>query len=166
MTITETYQFFSSPNDRFTDSQALNSKLSFDDADLLGAFALHPSVSLTHELDGKQAIDTSVAANAGFVAKHGNYWEAAVAPSYSAGPVTVTLPLVMGFGSQSYYQKNGYAFTSAGLNVAYTLPVSKSYGTWTANVGATYYTIDNKVVSNGANANRDVVAQGGLGVAF
>jgi len=164
VTITETYQFFSSPNDRFTDSQALNSKLSFDDADLLGAFALHPSVSLTHELDGKQAIDTSVAANAGFVAKHGNYWEAAVAPSYSAGPVTVTLPLVIGFGSQSYYQKNGYAFTSAGLNVAYTLPVSKSYGTWTANAGATYYTMDVHVVGN--NANRDVVAQGGLGVAF
>jgi len=164
VTITETYQFFSSPNSQFTDSQALNSKLSFDDADLLGAFALHPSVSLTHELDGKQAIDTSVAANAGFVAKHGNYWEASVAPSYSAGPVTLTLPLVMGFGSQSYYQKNGYAFTSAGLNVAYTLPVSKSYGTWTANAGATYYTLDSKVV--GTSANRDVVAQGGLGVAF
>jgi hypothetical protein len=166
VTITETYQFFSSPNSQFTDSQALNSKLSFDDADLLGAFALHPSVSLTHELDGKQAIDTSVAANARFVAKHGNYWEAAVAPSYSAGPVTVTLPVVMAFGTESYYQKNGYAFTSVGLNVAYTLPVSKSYGTWTANAGATYYTLDSKVVGNGTSANRDVVAQGGLGVAF
>ena len=86
VTITETYQFFSSPNDQFDDSQALNSKLSFDDADLLGAFALHPSVSLTHELDGKQANSTS--------SRHGNYWEAAVAPSYSSGPVTVTLPLV------------------------------------------------------------------------
>jgi len=158
VTITETYQFFSSPNNQFPDSQGLSSKLSFDDADLLGAFALHPSVSLTHELDGKQAN--------GNTSKHGNYWEASVAPSYSAGPVTVTLPLVMGFGSQSYYQKNGYAFTSAGLNVAYTLPVSKSYGTWTANAGATYYTLDSKVVGNGTTANRDVVAQGGLGVAF
>jgi len=156
VTITETYQFFSSPNNQFDDSQALNSKLSFDDADLLGAFALHPSVSLTHEVDGKQAI--------GNASKHGNYWEAAVAPSYSAGPVTVTLPLVMAFGSQSYFLKNGYAFTSVGVNLAYTLPVSKSYGTWTANAGATYYTLDNKVVGN--NANRDVVAQGGLGVAF
>jgi len=155
VTITETYQFFSSPNDQFDDSQALNSKLSFDDADLLGAFALHPSVSLTHEVDGKQV---------GTKSKHGNYWEAAVAPSYSAGPVTLTLPLVMAFGAQSYYDKNGYAFTSAGLNVAYTLPVSKSYGTWTANAGATYYTLDSKVV--GTSANRDVVAQGGLGVAF
>lgn len=165
VTITETYQFFSSPNDRFVDSQALNSKLSFDDADLLGAFALHPSVSLTHELDGKQVIDGALPGNAGFAAKHGNYWEAAVAPSYSAGPVTLTLPLVLGFGSQNYYQRNGYGFFSAGLNVAYTLPISKSYGTWTANAGATYYTIDNNVVGNN-NANRDVVAQGGLGVAF
>jgi len=159
VTITETYQFFSSPNNQFDDSQALNSKLSFDDADLLGAFALHPSVSLTHEIQGKQANSTSP--------KHGNYWEASVAPSYSAGPVTVTVPLVMGFGTQSYYLKNGYAFTSVGVNLAYTLPVSKSYGTWTANAGATYYTLDNNVVSNGRNnANRDVVAQGGLGVAF
>jgi hypothetical protein len=70
----------------------------------------------------------------------------------------------MAFGTQSYYLKNGYAFTSVGVNLAYTLPVSKSYGTWTANAGATYYTLDNKVVGN--NANRDVVAQGGLGVAF
>ena len=167
VTITETYQFFSSPNDRFLDSQALNSKLSFDDADLLGAFALHPSVSLTHEIDGKQAIDGRDAANAGPASKHGNYWEAAVAPSYSAGPVTLTLPLVIGIGSQYYYKGNGYGFFSAGLNVAYTLPISKSYGTWTANAGATYYTLDNKVVGNGHNnANRDVVAQGGLGVAF
>jgi hypothetical protein len=72
----------------------------------------------------------------------------------------------MAFGTESYYQKNGYAFTSVGLNVAYTLPVSKSYGTWTANAGATYYTLDSKVVGNGTSANRDVVAQGGLGVAF
>jgi len=159
VTLTETYQFFSSPNNQFADSQALNSKLSFDDSDLLGALALHPSVSMTHELDGKQANSTA--------SKHGNYWEGAVAPSYSAGPVTLTLPLVVGVGSDGYYQKNGYGFFSAGLNVAYTLPISKSYGTWTANAGATYYTLDNKVVGNGNNnANRDVVAQGGLGVTF
>jgi len=156
VTITETYQFYSSPNDQFGDSQALNSKISFDDADLLGAFALHPSVSLTHEIDGKQANPAAT--------RHGNFWEGALAPSYSAGPVTVTLPLVVGIGSQNYFKGNGYGFFSAGLNVAYTLPVSKSYGTWTANAGATYYTLDNSVVGN--NANRDVVAQGGLGLAF
>jgi len=154
VTITESYLYYSSPNNQFADFQGLNSKVSFDDSDLLGAFALHPSVTLLHEVDGK----------AGTGSRHGNYWEGAVAPSYSAGPVTVTAPLTIGFGSSKFYAKDGYGYFSAGLNAAYALPVSKTYGTWTANLGGTVYTLDKDVV--GGAASSDVVGQVGLGVAF
>ncbi len=154
VTITESYLYYSSPSNQFIDFQGLNSKLSFDDSDLLGAFALHPSVTMLHEVDGK----------AGNGSRHGNYWEGAVAPSYTAGPVTITAPLTVGFGSSKFYAKDGYGYFSAGLNLAYALPVSKTYGTWTANIGGTAYTLDNKVV--GGDAASDVVGQVGLGVTF
>jgi len=154
VTITESYLYYSSPNDQFANFQGLNSKLSYDDSDLLGAFALHPSVTMLHEVDGK----------AGNGNRRGNYWEGAVTPGYSAGPVTITVPLTVGFGSSKYYLKDGYGYFSAGLNAAYALPVSKTYGTWTANLGGTVYTLDKDVV--GGNASSDVVGQAGLGVAF
>jgi hypothetical protein len=161
VTITETYLFYSSPNNQFTSNQGLSSKIGYDDGDLLGAFALHPTFTLIHETDGKEALIDNTTQT---TSKHGNYWEIAAAPSYSAGPVTLTLPLTAGFGSQSYYAKNGFGYFSAGLNAAYALPIAKTYGTWTANAGATYYSLDKNVV--GGNASDDFVGQIGLGVAF
>ncbi len=154
VTLTETYLFYFSPNDQFDTFEGLNSKLAYDDSDLLGAFALHPSVTYLKELVG----------NGGTNSRKGGYWEAAVAPGFSAGPVAVTVPITAGFGTSKFYDKDGYGYLSAGLNLAYTLPVSKSYGTWTANVGGTYYNI-NRSAAGGTMSN-DVVGSAGIAVAF
>jgi len=158
LTLTESYLFLNFPNaNAGADAQGLSSKLSYDDSDLLGAFALHPSVTHTLELDGKVGINAS--------GEKGSYWEVAVAPSSPVGPVTVTLPITLGFGSNGFYKADGYAYLAAGVNVSYQLPVAKSYGTWTANAGATYYNTSNKATGN-ENGNNDVVGSLGLGVAF
>lgn len=157
VTLTESYQFMFFPNNSVTEtSESIVSKLAFDDSDLLGALALHPTLTHQHEISGK-------AAN-GPAERKGNYWEAAVAPSIAAGPVTVTAPVTLGFGSSKYYLKDGYAYVSAGVNLGYALPISKQFGVWTANLGGTYYNLNKSAV--GGNADNDVVGNIGLGVAF
>ena len=163
VTVSEAYQIMLFPNCSTPGrSESLVSKISYDDGDLLGAFALHPAVTFQHEVKGKAAMgDPSNDITAG---RHGNYWEGAVAPSFSAGPVTLTLPVAIGFGSAHYYQKDGYGYFSGGLNVGYALPFPKSMGTWTATAGATYYNLKKTAV--GGDTNNDVVGTVGLGVAF
>ena len=160
VTLTESYQFMFFPNNSTTEtSESIVSKLAFDDSDLLGALALHPTLTHQHEISGKAALVD--VANQG---RHGNYWEAAVAPSIAAGPVTLTAPITLAFGSSKYYKKDGYAYVSAGVNLGYALPISKQLGVWTANLGGTYYNLNKSAV--GGNADNDVVGNVGLGVAF
>ncbi|RFC42024.1 MAG: hypothetical protein DVB28_002088 [Verrucomicrobia bacterium] len=160
VTLTESYQFMFFPNKSTTKtSESIVSKLAFDDSDLLGALALHPTLTHQHEISGKAALVAD--ANQG---RHGNYWEAAVAPSIAAGPVTVTAPITLAFGSSKYYKKDGYAYVSAGVNLGYALPLSKQFGVWTANLGGTYYNLNKSAV--GGTADNDVVGNIGLGVAF
>jgi len=163
VTLTETYQFMFFPNGSMINtSESIVSKLAFDDSDLLGAFALHPSVTHQHEIAGKAATEGNATTN--IRGKRGNYWEAAVAPSFTSGAVTVTLPVTAGFGSSKYYVKDGYGYLSAGVNLGYALPMPKQYGVWTANLGGTYYNLNKSVV--GGNADNDIVGNVGLGVAF
>jgi len=163
VTLTESYQFMFFPNGSTNEtSESLISKLAFDDSDILGPLALHPSISNQHEVSGKAANGTA--------GRHGDYWEAAVAPSVSAGPVTVTFPVTVGVGSSKYYAKDGYGYLSAGVNLGYTIPMPKQYGVWTATVGGTYYNFNKSAVGAGTNAgsttDSDVVGNVGLGVAF
>jgi len=153
-TLTETYLMYFSPSDSFGDFQGINSKIAYDDADILGPFALHPSLTFLKELYG----------NAGSGVKKGEYWELAVTPGISAGAVAVTFPIALGTGSGNFYAKDGYGYTSAGMNVAYSLPVSKSYGAWTANIGGTYYNLKKSAV--GGTSTNDVVGSAGIAVAF
>jgi len=157
VTLTESYQFMFFPNGSVSEtSESIISKLAFDDSDILGPLALHPSISNQHEVSGKAANGTA--------GRRGDYWEAAVAPSVAAGPVTVTFPVTLGFGSSKYYAKDGYGYLSAGVNLGYTIPMPKQYGVWTATLGGTYYNLNKETV--GSTTDSDVVGNVGLGVAF
>ncbi len=139
-TFTPSYYTFLSPNDGFSTFQGLNLKLAYDDTDLLGAFALHPYVQVLFELENK----------AGTGADEGIYYEVGIAPSFPVGPLTVTLPVTAGFGSNDFYgsldrttgfiEDEAFGFVSGGVNLAYNLTfIPKSYGSWTATAGYTYY---------------------------
>jgi hypothetical protein len=161
ISISESLHFYDYPNGLTSESfEGLNSKISFDDSDLLGALALHPSLTHMKELSGKAAL--GIKANG--AEKGGNYWEAAVAPSTSVGPVTVTVPLTVGFGSGKFYDENGYAYFSAGLNLGYALPMPANYGKWVATAGATYYNTDKGATRT--SPENDLVGSLGLGVSF
>jgi hypothetical protein len=174
-TFTPSYYTFLSPNDGFSTFQGLNLKLAFDDTELLGAFALHPYVQVLFELENK----------AGTGADEGVYYEVGIAPSFPVGPVTVSVPVTAGFGSNDFYGSLGengqiddewFGFVSAGVTLTYNLDfVPECYGKWAVNTGVTYYylgegTSDFNTAARGGAVrdfkNNEWVFSGGLVVNF
>ena len=171
ITFTPSYYIFTSPNDAFETFQGLNLKLAYDDTDLLGAFALHPYVQVLFELENK--VGTGV--------DEGVYYEIGIAPSHAFGPITVTLPITLGLGSDKCYVNpeggdETYGFFSAGLTASYNLAfVPECYGTWTVSAGYTYYNLGAGTdyiyseVAGGTirdDKQNEHVFQGGLQVSF
>lgn len=168
-TLTTSYFEFTSPSDAFTTARSINLNLAYNDSELLGAFALKPHVAVLFEVDGHAGTAGDGAAGGA----NGIYYEFGIAPSVAlikegSFPVTLTIPVNVGFGNNSFYASSGYGYVSAGLNVAVGLGfVPKCYGTWTANVGATYYNLEhaNQLPSADSDENR-VVFSGGVGMTF
>lgn len=163
LTITPSYYSFLSPNDGFSTFQGANLSIAYDDTDLLGAFALHPHVTVLFELENK----------AGNGADEGVYYEVGIAPSVPVGPVTLTFPITAGFGSHDFYASNaGFGFVSGGVTAAYGLSfIPECFGTWTLTGGATYYYLGTSALRSFNPGVRDAgnsewVFSGGLSVAF
>jgi len=167
-TATASYAEFFSPSAAWDASRNLTLNLAYNDADLLGAFALHPHVAYLRELQGSAPYGGNPVGYNG-VSGHGNYYEVGVAPALPAfGPVTVTFPLNVGFGSGDFYLENkGFGYFSGGVNASIALPfIPASFGAWSANAGVTYVRL-NEVNADFANADKNrVVWQGGIGATF
>lgn len=176
LTLTPSYFTFLSPNDGFSTFHGLNVKLAFDDTDLLGAFALHPYVQVLFELENK----------AGSGGDEGIYYEVGIAPSVPLGPVTLTVPVTAGFGSNDFYgsldestgtlDDEAFGYASIGANLAYNLTfIPECLGKWTATAGYTFYylgdgTSDFNTAARGGAIRDDNdtehVFSGGLVLAF
>jgi hypothetical protein len=127
----------SSPGDYFNTTNNLVLGLKYDDSDLLGAFALHPHFNFWQELDnhsGRGAHGSTL----------GQYYELGIAPSYtlekdSTYPVTLTLPMTLGLGSNGYYGQ-GFGYFSIGGTASIPLPfIPTCYGSWTTSLSGLYY---------------------------
>ena len=175
-TFTPTYFTFLSPNDGFSTFQALNLAFAYDDTALLGAYALHPHVTVLFELENK----------AGTGSNEGVYYEVGIAPAIPCGPVTFTIPLTAGFGSNDFYgsldkkkgtiENEAFGFFSAGVTASYAMKfVPECFGAWTATAGYTYYylgegTSDFNTKPRGGNVRdketSEHVFSGGVSLAF
>ncbi|XHR29406.1 MAG: hypothetical protein ACFUZC_02350 [Chthoniobacteraceae bacterium] len=169
---TLSYAEYFSPSGAWDASRNITLNLAYNDTDLLGAFALHPHVAYLRELQGSAPYGTGYGVSvAGYnpVNGHGNYYEFGIAPALPAfGPVTVSFPLNVGFGSGDFYVDNkGFGYFSGGANAAVALPfIPTAYGAWVVNAGVTYYRLNGP---NGDLAGGDqnrVAYQAGLGVNF
>jgi hypothetical protein len=158
-TLTASYFEFDSPADAFNTARSINFNLAYDDTDLLGAFALHPHFTYLHEL--------SAPGFAGLGAD-GNYYEIGLAPSHTFGPVTFTIPLTVGLGSNNFYAGDTYGYFSAGLQAS--IPISfipECYGKWTFSGGYTYYNLGDNVANATATGHKSQnVLQGAIGLTF
>lgn len=129
-TFAPTYVAYTSPGDYFSTAHVLQLRLGYNDGDLLGKFALNPYVMAEIELDGKAGNGTD----------EGVYYELGLSPGTTLGPIAVSFPLKVGFGSNDYYAGNaGYGFFSGGVALAYEIPMPECLGKWTASANATYY---------------------------
>lgn len=158
ITLSESLLIYTYPGSNTQTATGLQTKVSYDDSDLLGALALHPALSHVYEIEGKIG-------SGGNSDRRGHYWELSVAPGTAVGPVNVTLPLTVGIGQGGFYDKDGYGYFTAGLNLAYTLPVAKNYGTWSVNTGVTYINSDTGALNSNPRTD-DVVVSAGLNIAF
>jgi len=173
------FRTYESPAGRFRNTYVIGTRISYDDSDLLGAFALHPYVRAELNLEGSTG--NSQPGNLA----NGQYYEVGVAPAHSYGDLTLSLPVTAGFGSGGFYLGNrGFGFIAVGLDASYALNfVPACLGKWSVNSGVTYYYLNgrnNTVASrsgaagfgpaftpgNGLADNNQLVFSGGLKVAF
>jgi hypothetical protein len=176
-TLTVSYFEFDYPSQGSSPQRSINSTIAYNDADLLGAFALNPHFTYLQELTGD---NNSGGGHVGLGlagAKLGQYYEPGIAPSFtfmksSKYPLTLTIPVQAGFGSDGFYG-TGFGYFSAGGNFSVPLAfIPSSFGSWTANAGGTYYYLGkNTARANGqfstSGADHDAgVATIGLGLTF
>jgi hypothetical protein len=158
LTITETFHVAIFPaNTAVNNFRGLETRVALDDKDALGAFALNPTFTHLASLGG----------GAGFgMGAGGHYWHFGVSPGVSVGPVRISVPAGIGFGSGEFYRtgNNGYAFSSVGLASEIKLPFDTESGRWTMNASITFY--DFSRGNTGNPSVHDAVGRVGLGVSF
>jgi len=165
---TLSYFEFDSPSSNFDTARSINLNLAYDDTDLLGAFAIHPHVTVLGELPAPGA----AGANPGAW-----YYEIGIAPSYTFGkggayPVTFSVPVTTGLGSDGFYGVDNFGYMSAGAQLAVPLAfIPSCYGTWTFSGGYTYYYLGNALQQFSAGNEGDGhhsqnVYQGAIGLTF
>ena len=130
-TLSSTYLEYNYPNDNFGTQRIISTKLAYNDADLLGAFALNPYVKYEWYFENPGADGA-------------NYFEAGITPGFAAGPVLVSFPVVAGFGTNGFYgEDDGFAYISGGVALKYTLAcIPECYGKWSVSAGYTAYYLD------------------------
>jgi hypothetical protein len=176
-TLTVSYFEFDYPSQAGSPQRSINSTLAYNDADLLGMWALNPHVTFLQELTGNNNSGGGHVGLGAAGASLGQYYEVGIAPSFtflksSKYPITLTLPVTVGLGSNGFYG-TGFGYASAGGNFSVPLAfIPSSFGSWTANAGGTYYYLGKGTAkANGQYSNSGIdcdagVASVGIGLTF
>jgi len=126
-----TYTAYISPNNAFSTVQEISFSFSFDDSELLGDFALSPSLLLAAEVKGQ--------ADGG--SNKGVYLQLGVEPGLTLiesenYPVSLSFPLTLGLSISDYYQNSTgdddtFGYFDLGVNVSVPLSfIPADYGSW------------------------------------
>jgi hypothetical protein len=131
LTASVIYTAYLSPNNVFNTVQEVALGFAYNDAKLLGPFALNPSVLIAFEFDGQ--------ADAG--AAKGVYGQIGIAPGYtffpeSAYPLAVSVPLAVGLSLKDYYEfgtgsDDTFGYFSGGVTLSLPLAfIPPEFGKW------------------------------------
>jgi hypothetical protein len=119
-------------------SEHLETKLSYNDTKLLGAFALHPYVSFWKELDNK----ATAAANFGVPSSY--YFEVGIAPGVKLGDIKLEAPMRVllpadDFYGETFAKSSTVGLYEVGLKASTSLKfMPKGYGFWDGHLGVRY----------------------------
>ena len=137
-TATATYLSWSSPNDAFDSATELQLRMSYDDSEYMGAWALSPSMLFVVEVDG---------ATMDGVSPRGVYFEPSISPGFTIeksaiGDIEVVFPITAGFSLGNYYSNDEgddtfLGYETVGVKASVPLPFNEKYGTWTLSSGVT-----------------------------
>jgi hypothetical protein len=155
LAISLSYLRYESPIDAYLPLNALELKLTWDDATIPGWFALHPHVTWLAALP----LDWNSAEG------DGNYFEVGIAPSTTIAsesryPITLTLPINAGFGDDTYYPGDAFGYASVALSASVPLAfLPKGFGEWKFAASATYYRLGPAAadLSNNGDRNQSVL---------
>jgi hypothetical protein len=145
------YYVYTGPNGSFDTVQEMTILLSYDDSDLLGRWAMGPTLSFAAELD-----------RTSFGDERGTFIGLGVEPTIWASesedlPLTVTFPMEIGLSVDNYYEEPGrsnsnFGYVSWGLSVGSDVPfIPAEYGTWNVSVTGRGFYLNNAL----ARANDD-----------
>lgn len=161
--LTASYFEYDFPNGAFETLRGVSTSISFDDSDTLGAFALHPHITVLYNYNGVLGLKQSDAW----------YCEIGVAPAMilakkSNFPMTVTFPITIGLGDERFYPGDHLGFVSTGVSLSMPLTrISKSLENWTVDAVVTHLHLGDATAELNANRNHDVnIGQLGLGLTF
>ena len=159
------YTAYTSPNNAFATVQELALGFAYNDAKLLGPFALNPSVLVAFELDGQT--------DAG--SQKGVYAQIGIAPGYtflaeSPYPVAVSVPLLVGLSLSDYYEfgtgaNDTFGYFSGGVTASVPLAfIPADFGKWLIKGGVTVLYLGDALKA--INDGDDVQVIGTLGLVF
>jgi hypothetical protein len=165
LTASVIYTAYMSPNNVFNTVQEVAVGFAYNDAKLLGPFAVNPSVLIAFEFDGQ--------ADAG--ADKGIYAQLGIAPGYtfiadSAYPLTLSVPLAVGLSLSDYYEfgtgsDDTFGYFSAGATLSVPLAfIPAEFGKWLVKAGVQVLFLGDNLKA--VNDGDDLQVIGTIGLAF
>jgi hypothetical protein len=166
VSVTATYYYFTSPNGAFDRIDELDVTLAWDDAEVLGRWALRPWATLFVETQGTAFGD-----------EEGTGLELGVEPTlysfdHPTYPVTLSVPLQLGLGIEDYYETEGggenfFGYFQWGLAASVPMPfVPENLGTWTLTLKGSAMTLSPTLEEVNEGRGLYPVFTAGLGVTF
>jgi hypothetical protein len=159
------YTAYMSPNDRFTTVQELALSLGYNDAKLLGPFALNPSLLVAFEVKGQ--------ADAG--SHRGVYLQLGIAPGVtlfekSALPLTLSFPILTGLSLSEYYEfgsgsDDTFGYFQAGVGASIPLKfIPADFGSWQLKASLSWMRLGDNLRAVNNNDRNEFI--GTIGIAF
>jgi hypothetical protein len=162
-----TYTAYMSPNDAFGTVQEVALSLAYNDAKLLGAFALNPTVLLAFETSGQ--------ADAG--SHRGGVVQIGVAPGLTlfkeaAYPITLGFPVAVSLSLYDYYEfgtgtDDTFGAFSAGAKAGIPLKfIPPAFGNWQARASVLWYHFGDNLTNVNRGDRNAVVGLFGLSLSY
>ena len=136
------YYFFTSPNNAFLTVEELTVDLSYDDSELLGAFAMSPTATFAFEthrssLGTGRGVSLELGVEPGAEVK-------LPTPSGDKYPISVTFPVKLGLSLDDYYkdgsENDAFGYARMGLHASVPLAcIPARYGLWSVTNGFDVY---------------------------
>jgi len=165
------YTFYTSPSGAFETVQDITFTGAYDDTEALGAWALHPSVSL--------AVETGSNFADGANTRRGIYLEPSISPGFTLDDgiggvfkgTVVSFPLALGLSLSDYYEDGAgkdstFGVVSVGAKTAIPLDMPNGCGAWTLNLGVQGLFLGDHTKAYNGGKDAEFVATGGISLAF